>query len=97
MTSAPDPPPAGGRPRRIELVRAGLTDTAIAGMWAILGYRDLASAQPTPPAHQRRRDQLARIVLGAVPVGARLLQRVAAERRQPIGADRDGAPHDVAG
>ena len=45
--------------------RAGLTDTAIAGLWAVIGYRDLVSAQPTPPAHQRRRDQLARIVLGA--------------------------------
>lgn len=67
--------------------RAGLTDTAIAGLWAIFGYRDLASAPPTPPAHQRRRDQLARIVLGAVPVGAPLLRRVA-ERRQPVGADR---------
>lgn len=69
--------------------RAGLTDTAIAGLWAGAGYRDLASAGPTPLAHQRRRDQLARIVLGAVPGGSPLLRRVAADRRRPGGADSD--------
>jgi hypothetical protein len=77
--------------------RAGLIDTAIAALWAVIGYRDLVSAQPTPPAHQRHRDQLARIVLGVLPAGAPLLRRAAAGRRQTIGADGDGGPHDVAG
>lgn len=66
--------------------RAGLTDTAVASLWAGAGYRDLAFAAPTPPAHQRRRDRLACIVLGAVPGGGALLPRVAADRH-PVSAD----------
>jgi hypothetical protein len=65
--------------------RAGVTDTAIAGLWAAAGYRDLASAQATPPAQQRVRDQLARIVLGVVPGAAPLRTRIAADRRPPTG------------
>ena len=70
--------------------RAGLTDTLVAGFWAGGGYRDLVSAQPTPPKHQRRRDQMARIVLGLVPGGGALLKRVAADRRSPMRAVTDG-------
>jgi hypothetical protein len=65
--------------------RAGLTDTAVAALWAGAGYRDLTSAQSTPPAHQRCRDQLARFVLGGVPGGALLMRRVTADRRQLAG------------
>ena len=49
--------------------RAGLTDTAIAGLWATAGYRDLTRGRATPPAHQRRRDQLAVLVLTHAPAG----------------------------
>ncbi|MEO6957922.1 MAG: hypothetical protein ABI137_14350 [Antricoccus sp.] len=54
--------------------RAGLTDTAVAGVWAVAGYRDLRNAKATPPAHDRRRDALARRVLAIVPGGAHLRQ-----------------------
>ncbi len=61
--------------------RAGLTDTAIAGMWAAAGYQDLKSARTTPPAHQRIRDELAIIVLARVPAG-RFLQKQIDRARQ---------------
>jgi hypothetical protein len=67
--------------------RAGVTDAAVAALWASAGYRDLTSAQATPPAYQRRRDRLARLVLGDVPGGALLMRRVVAERRQFGGPD----------
>jgi hypothetical protein len=60
--------------------RAGLTDTAVAALWAAAGYRDLSGAAATPPSFQRRRDQLARIVLGVAPGGRLLLDRVSADR-----------------
>lgn len=56
--------------------RAGLTDTAVAGLWAGAGYRDLLGSAAAPPSHQRRRDRLARIVLRVAPGGAFLLNRV---------------------
>lgn len=62
--------------------RAGLTDAAVAGVWAAAGYRDLTGAQATPRAHQRTRDRLALIVLGSAPGGGYLLRRVGADRRQ---------------
>ena len=52
--------------------RAGLTDTAVAGLWASAGYRDLRTASATPPSHDRRRDALARRVLALVPGGSAL-------------------------
>ena len=55
--------------------RAGLTDTAVAGLWAVVGNRDLARAAPTPAAQQRIRDRLAILVLSHVPGGRRLLAR----------------------
>jgi hypothetical protein len=67
--------------------RAGLTDTAVAGLWAGAGYRDLLRSAPTPPSHQRRRDRLARIVLRVAPGGTVLLERVNADR-----AGRSGQP-----
>ena len=70
------------RPR----ARAGMTDTAVASLWAGAGYRDLTVAGSTPPTHQRRRDRLARIVLGIVPGGGPLLSRVVADRRRPDSA-----------
>jgi hypothetical protein len=54
--------------------RAGLTDTAIAGVWAAVGYHDLTCGLATRPAHERRRDRLAVIVLTHAP-GGRFLQR----------------------
>ena len=56
--------------------RAGLTDTAVAALWAATGYHDLRGATPTPPSHDRRRDRLARIVLGNAPGGGVLLRQV---------------------
>ncbi len=65
--------------------RAGLTDTAVAGLWAGAGYRDLFRGAPTTASHQRRRDRLALIVLRVAPGGAFLLQRVNADRAGRIG------------
>lgn len=61
--------------------RAGLTDSAVAGVWAIAGYRDLRNATATPSAHDRHRDALARRVLAIVPGGANL-RRLADDARQ---------------
>ena len=66
--------------------RAGLTDTVVAGLWAAAGYHDLQGAGATPPSHDRRRDRLARIVLGVAPGGALLLRQVNVDRRRsPVG------------
>ncbi|MGI8679077.1 MAG: hypothetical protein ACR2LX_10390 [Jatrophihabitans sp.] len=61
--------------------RAGLTDTGVAGLWALAGYRDLHTARATPPDHDRRRDALARRVLALAPGGS-ALARIAARDRQ---------------
>ncbi len=61
--------------------RAGLTDTAVAGLWAGAGYRDLRTARATPPSHDRSRDALARRVLALVPGGS-VLTRIADHDRQ---------------
>ena len=53
--------------------RAGITDGLVALLWAGLGYRDLVQGNATAPAHDRRRDQLARTVLGVTPGGGTLL------------------------
>lgn len=55
--------------------RAALTDAAVAGIWAGAGDRDLRSGVAAAPSHQRRRDDLARLVLGLVPGGGALLRR----------------------
>ncbi len=56
--------------------RAGYTDAAIAGVWAAAGYHELGRGRATPRAHQRRRDQLADLVLDHVPGGHLLRDRV---------------------
>ncbi|MGI8417978.1 MAG: hypothetical protein ACR2P2_17600 [Nakamurella sp.] len=64
--------------------RAAATDAAVAGLWAVFGYRDLGAVHAPAPAHQRRRDQLARSVLSIVPGGSPLMRLVdAARRHQP--------------
>lgn len=68
--------------------RAGLTDTSIAAIWAGTGYHDLARVSPAAATRQRRRDRLARMVLGIVPGGHLLIQRAASSVR-----DRAQRPH----
>lgn len=60
--------------------RAALTDTAVAALWAGGGYRDLRAGVATPPQHDRRRDSLARLVLGLVPGGGALLGQANGDR-----------------
>lgn len=62
--------------------RAGLTDAAVAAIWSAAGYRDLTGAVATPPAHERRRDRLARMVLSRAPGGPFLLRQVSADRHR---------------
>lgn len=57
-------------------VRAASADAAVAGLWAMSGYRDLGVGHTPAPAHQRRRDQLARTVLSIVPGGSPLMRLV---------------------
>lgn len=68
---------AAAAPRR---ARAALTDTAVAGLWAAAGARDLRRGVATPAGHDRRRDRLARVVLGLVPGGRALLGRAREDR-----------------
>jgi hypothetical protein len=70
------------RPR----ARAGLTDAAVAGVWAAAGYCDLVGTGATPPARQRRRDRLARMVLRVAPGGHLLLRQ--AQRRALIATSK---------
>lgn len=67
--------------------RAGVTDAAVAAVWAAIGYRDLAGAHATSPQHDRRRDMLARAVLGIAPGGGRL-RRMATRARARGGGNR---------
>jgi hypothetical protein len=68
--------------------RAGIIDGVVALGWAGIGYRDLRSAHATPPAHDRRRDALARGVMHFLP-GARPLARAAARDRHSTKFGRD--------
>jgi len=61
--------------------RAGLIDMGVAAVWAGAGYRDLRADVATPPAHDRRRDRLARLVLRHAPGGAPLLHLACADRK----------------
>lgn len=63
--------------------RAGVTDAAVAGLWAVLGYRDIGTRPAPPAAHERRRDRLARTVLSIAPGGRPLMQQVDTARRTP--------------
>jgi hypothetical protein len=60
---------------------AGLVDTVAATAWAAVGLHDLQHAAATPPAHDRRRDAMARAVLRHVPGGRPLLTQIATARR----------------
>lgn len=60
--------------------RAALTDTTVAALWAGAGYRDLSNGVATPPQHDRRRDNLARLVLRLTPGGGALLRRANRDR-----------------
>ena len=53
--------------------RVGVADGLVAALWAGLGWHDLHTGKTPPPAHERRRDQLARIVIGNLPGGRRLM------------------------
>lgn len=68
---------AGDRTR----ARGGLTDAAVAAIWAARGLHDLRTGTPPAPAHDRRRDALARAVLRRAPGGTALLHRVGLQRR----------------
>lgn len=56
-------------------VRAGVTDAAIAALWAAFGWHDLRSGNVPPRAHARLRDRLARNVFGTLPGGRALMSR----------------------
>lgn len=60
--------------------RLAWTDAGVAGVWGALGVAGLASARATAPAHERRRDAMARWTLRRVPGGGPLLRRVDRER-----------------
>ncbi len=62
--------------------RGGYTDAAIAGTWAVAGYRDLRRGRATSRTHQQLRDDLADLVLAHVP-GGRRLQDAAKKARGP--------------
>ncbi len=63
--------------------RIGLADGLVAALWAGLGLHNLHTGKIPPVAHARRRDQLARIVIGALPGGGRLM--AAASRARVVG------------
>ena len=56
--------------------RLAWIDAGVAGAWAALGVAGLASARATAPAHDRRRDAMARWTLRRVPGGGPLLRGV---------------------
>jgi hypothetical protein len=68
--------------------RAALTDAAIAAVWAGAGCRDLATGAVAPPRHERRRDDLARRVLGYAPGGSALLHLADTATRRGRGPRR---------
>ncbi len=59
---------------------AGLTDTAVASMWAAFGWHDLRVGAVPRATHERRRDAVAVGVLDRVP-GGTCLGRTARARR----------------
>ena len=54
--------------------RAGIVDGAVAGLWAAFGWHSLRHGRVPTPAHDRRRDQLARTVFGVLPGGGWLMR-----------------------
>jgi len=71
---------------------AGLIDTVVAGVWAVLGHRDLRHGMALPANHDCRRDRLARDVLAIAPGGRPLLRRADALQR-----DSPAKTVDIAG
>lgn len=63
-----------------ERASAGLTDTAVAVAWAGFGWHDLRTGPVPAPAHDRRRDAMARWVLAHVPGGGPLRRRTQLHR-----------------
>ena len=66
--------------------RAGLTDGAVAAVWAVLGYRDLVNDlvndKATAGEHDRIRDGLARWALAWLPGGKGLRRRAESVRQR---------------
>ncbi|OBK19715.1 hypothetical protein A5636_17650 [Mycobacterium asiaticum] len=62
--------------------RAALIDAAVAAVWASLGAHDLVSGSTPPPDRQRRRDQLAGLILPRLPGGQYLWARAEQSRGQ---------------
>lgn len=61
-------------------VRVGVVDGLIAALWAALGLHHLHAGKSPPPAHARRRDRLARKVIGALPGGRGLMAQADSAR-----------------
>jgi hypothetical protein len=64
--------------------RGGLTDAGVAAVWAAAGYHDLNTGAVPSPRHDRRRDAMARWVLGMVPGGSILMRRSDRHRRSAL-------------
>lgn len=56
--------------------RAALTDAAVAGTWALLGYHDLITAHIAAPPPSGVRDRLARWTIARLPAAAPLRARL---------------------
>lgn len=56
--------------------RAALTDAAVAGAWALIGYRDLRTAHGAVPVADGTRDRLADWMLAHLPAGSLLRARL---------------------
>ncbi len=53
--------------------RVGVVDGLVAALWAGLGLHNLHTGKAPPTTHARRRDRLARTVIGALPGGRGLM------------------------
>ncbi|CAM3068005.1 hypothetical protein BST27_22585 [Mycobacterium intermedium] len=62
--------------------RAGLTDAAVAALWALLGTHDLATGTSFGQNGQRGRDHLVELVLPRLPGGQHVWVRAERVRRQ---------------
>lgn len=74
--------------------RAAVTDMAVAGAWAILGYRDLVSDRLILDGQEHGRDRRARRLLSHLPLGDLLLVRVERARSSPRRITPAGEPGD---
>lgn len=60
---------------------AGLTDAGVAATFSCASTYDISRGRVETPGHDRWRDRAARAVVGALPLGPRLLRRAADARR----------------